>query len=385
MKRRDSKARAEAGLEEAVARLARERAASAGRGPEPWPGDLFVFSETADFSVEWLLVERERRSRCRIVAADTNPLLGQVDLALPPEAPGGPLSVRCAVGLSIEVESLRQGQRIGALAAEDLDRVRQRCREQDAGVLADSRLGAGGEPDPDYEDWLDEVLLPALAALSPAVEERVRHERRWGFYGVAAALALLLAFSGVSALAWRSRQAEQRAWREVHRLEGERQRLLVAQRQERAAVAAVEAAEARRIADLHKEAAPSLLATRRPPLALLANLAYVSFYPGEARGDLRELPLPSGATYLVVLFYIGQQPPYPEYRLEVIRGAGGPALDVPGLRPLPSEEVSVALPRAQLPDGVYHLHLDGISGDARKSVGEYEMRIRSQESLVPER
>jgi hypothetical protein len=396
MKRRDPKERAGAGLEAAVARYARERAPMAGivgRDAEPWPGGLYVLPETADFSVEWLLVERERRGRCRIVAADTHPLLGLADVAIPPEAPGGPLSVRCAVGLSIEIKSLKRGQRTGTLTAEDLDLVRRRYQEQDAAVLADSRLGAGREPDPDYEDWLDEVLLPARAALSPAVQREAAYPRRRGWNGVAVgvAVALLLALFGASALAWRYRQAERQAWREVHRLQedaqrahAERQRLLAAHRQE---LAALQAAEVRRLAELRAEvqAAPPTPPAVRSSLPLLANLAYVTFYPGEARGTVRELSLSPGAAYLLAVFYVGQQPAFAEYRLEMNGRSGAPAWSVPGLKSLPSEEVSVAFAREQLPDDVYHLHLYGISGGERKSVGEYELRIRSRVGLLPDR
>src|SRR5262249_41992219 len=150
------------------ARAARERAEGEGRGPEPWPGDLYVLPETAGFPVEWLLVERERQGRCRVVVADANPLLGCADVAVPPEAALGPLSVRPAVEAMVLVDSLRRGERTGALAAEDLDRVRRRREELAVGAVADPRLGPSGEPDPEYEDWLDEVLLPACAALSPS-------------------------------------------------------------------------------------------------------------------------------------------------------------------------------------------------------------------------
>jgi hypothetical protein len=205
----------------------------------------------------------------------------------------------------------------------------------------------------------------------------------------AAALALLLALGGVSALAWRYHQGESAARQEIHRLqaerreieavhrrqlEGERQRLLAAHRQE---LAALKAAEAQHLA------APP--ASRRPPLKLLANLAYASFYPGESRGAVRELSLPASVTYLFAVFYIGQQPPYPEYRLEVAGRAGTPAWSVPGLRPLPSQEVSVALPHTQLPEGSYVLRLYGLRNGKSTSVGGYQVRIRSPQGETPDR
>src|SRR5262249_18371098 len=179
MNERDPQERARAGLEAALARRGRERARQEGRGAEPWPGDLFVLAETTDWPVERLLVQRAREGRCWIVAADDNPILGGADVAIGPEAEGGPLSIRSDVGLWTSVESLRRAERTGALAAEDLGRVRRKRDELAAGSVADPRSGPEGEPDPEYEDWLDEVVLPARAALRPVLVEEPARSRRW--------------------------------------------------------------------------------------------------------------------------------------------------------------------------------------------------------------
>jgi hypothetical protein len=387
MRERDPRDRARAGLQAALARYGQERVRQEARGAEPWPGDLFVLPETAAFPVEWLLVERARQGRCRVVAADATPLLGRADVALPPGAAAGPLSVRWAVEAEVEALSLRRGERTGTLTAEDLDRVRRKREELAAGAIADPRLGPHGEPDPEYEDWVDEVLLPARAALSPVPQEEPVPERRWtrAAMGIALALSLLLAFLGGS-LAWHYEQGERQAWNEIRRLQAERQkaqaaqlreakelrRLLAAHRQQ---LQALHAAEEKRQEDLRARTAPPPAATRRPPLQLLANLAYANIYPGETRGALQEIALPAGATYLFAVLYVGQQPPYPEYRLEV---SGRGTWSVPGLHPLPSQEVSVAIPREQLADGKYTLRLYGVREGESRSVGEYEVRVRSQ-------
>jgi hypothetical protein len=388
--RRNPRERARKGLGEALARVGRERTREEERGPEPWPGDLFVLPETATFGVEWLVVLRERQGLCRVVAADANPLLGCADVALPAEAAIGPLSVRSAVEAVVEVASLRRGARTGTLAAEDLDRVRRRREELAAGAVADPRLGPHGEPDPEYEDWLDEVLLPARAALSPVHEEEPVPEYRGlrRAIGIALALSLLLALGGAAGLAWRFQQGERLAWREVRRLQAEHQRAReVELRQERELAQLVEAnrqqlqelqaTEARHLEDLRARTAPPPPAARRAPLQVLTNLAYANFYPGETRGAVREteIALPAGTTYLVALFYVGQESPYPEYRLEV---SGRASWIVPGLHALSGQEVSVALPRELLGDGDYVLHLYGVRGGESRSVGEFEVRVRSQ-------
>lgn len=365
MKPRDPKARSREALREAVDRYGRERARSAARGPEPWPGDLYTLAETAGFPVEWLVVERTP-GHCRLVAADTNPALGSADVPVSPEIEGGPLSVRCAVSLQVSLETLRRGERTGTVAPEVLEPVRRRLEELAAGSPA-PRLE---EPDSGLEDWLDEVLTPARAALLPAGPGTPAPRRLLGLrMAVAAVLLLLAALGGLSALSWRLHRGELQARREVERLVHERR--------------ALEAEHQRQLAAL-REAQPQPQRPPEPPpppvrepLRPLVNLAYASFYPGETRGTLREIVVPGESTHLLLLFYVGHQESCEEYELDIARrGAPAAALTVKELRPLSGQEVSVAVPRAQLPDGSYQLRLYGLCNGERRELGAYEARLK---------
>jgi hypothetical protein len=371
MKPRDPKARSRDALREAVDRYGRERARSAPRGPEPWPGDLYVLAETAGFPVEWLVVERTP-GHCRLVAADTNPALGSADVPVPAEVAGGPLSVRCAVSFRVAVETVRRGERTGTVAPEVLEPVRRRLEELAAGAL-DARSGTGGEePDPDLQDWLDEGLAPARAALLPASLEAPLPPRGFGRRAAGAAfLLLLVALGGVSGLAWRFQHRERQAVREIERLVHEQQELETERRE-------LEAKHQQQLDGLRQAQA------RRPPAPLppapepLINLAYVNFYPGETRGAEREIAVPGGAAHLILLFYVGQEP-CDEYGLEIARrGAPAASLTVQKLQLLSGQEVSVLVPRAKLPDGSYRFRLYGVCAGERRELDAYEARLKEE-------
>lgn len=363
MKPRDPKARSREALREAVDRYGREHARSTARGPEPWPGDLYVLAETAGFPVEWLVVERTP-GHCRLVAVDTNPALGSADVPIPSEIEGGPLSVRCAVSLQVGLETLRQGERTGTVAPEILEPVRRRLEELAAG-------SAGDESDSEAEDWRSEVLEPARAALLPARMEETGPSRRLGLRAaVAAILLLLVTLGGLSVLTWRLQNRERLALREVERLILERREM--------------EAEHQRQLVALRKAQSQNQNQARRPleppppvrePLRPLVNLAYASFYPGETRGDLTEIVLPRETTHLFLLFYVGHGETCGSYELEISR-RGFAAFTLKGLKPLSGQEVSVAVPRAQMPDGSYQLRLYGLCDGKRRELAVHEARLK---------
>ena len=365
MKPRDPKTRSREALREAVERYGRESARSAARDLEPWPGDLYVLTETADFPVEWLVVERTPR-HCRLVAADTNPTLGGADVPVPAEVEGGALSVRCAVSLQVSVEVLRRGERTGTVAPEVLETVRRRLEDLASGAPSPGL----DEPDSALADWLDEVLKPARVALFPAVLEAPEPRRRGLRVAAAAIVLLLAALGGLSALSWRFYRGELQARREIARLAHESRALETEHRRQIAALLETQAQ-----AQALKSPEPPPPA--REPLRPLVNLAYASFYPDKSRGTQREIAVPGGATHLFLVFYVGHQKPCATYELEIARrGAPAASLIVKELRPLPSQEVSAAVPRERLPDGSYQFQLFGLCDGSRKKLDAYEARLK---------
>lgn len=364
MKPRDPKARSIEALQAALDRHGDERARSAARGPEPWPGDLYALSETSGLPVEWLVVERTR-DHCRLVAADTNPALGSTDVPVPADMEGGPLSVRCAVSVQAGLDSLRRGERTGAVEPEILESVRRRLEE-----LAAGSLDAG--PDPELEDWQAEVLEPARSAfLLSRLEEPAPPPRRLGRYAALAAILLLLAALGaLSALTWQFHRGELQARSEIDRLMQERQTL---EKEHQRQLAASREAQAR--AQAQRPPAPPPPVPEPLPLQPLVNLAYASFYPGETRGTEREIAVPRGSTHLFLLFYVGDQETCTSYELEVAR-RGSASFTIKGLKPLSGQEVSVAVPRGQLPDSSYQLRLYGLCDGKRRELTVHEARLK---------
>ncbi len=340
-------------LGEALSRSGRERSLRDQRpGSEPWPGDLFVLPETAGLPVEWLVIERGRGGRCLVLAADSNPLLGCADVTIPPDAEGEPMSVRCHAGLWLGVDSLRRGERSGVVSPASLAEVRSRRSGLEAdGTPADPRLGAEGEPDPEYEDWLDEVVEPARRALLPSAAEDPgaggRHSgtRITASLSTVAVLLLLVALGTVSTLAWQFRQGERQGRKEVEGLVSGLEEMSARQRSQLAAQARRAAAYRQEITELRSAAVRIASPAPPPPAAApqspapLVNLAHTSFYPDQTRGAERELAVPAGADYLLLLFYVGDlnstvgdREPCGEYRLEIARsGHRADAWEIAGL------------------------------------------------------
>jgi hypothetical protein len=273
---------------------------------------------------------------------------------------------RRAWSVQVAVETLRRGERTGTVAPDALAPVRRRLEEL-AGGSSDP------EPEDELDDWLDEVLQPARAALGTSSLEAPGTPRRFGRPAMAAGLLLLVALGSASALAWRFHQRERLSLGRIERLVHERRELETRHQRQLEALRQVQA----RPAPAATRAAPEPPPPVREPLRPLINLAYVSFYPGETRGAQREIAVPGGSTHLFLLFFVGDQKSCQEYGLEIVRrGAPAASLDMRGLRPLSGQEVSLAVPREQLPDGSYRFRLYGLCGGERRELGAYEARLK---------
>jgi len=180
-----------------AARSDGQLAESAERGA-PTPGDLYVLSQTADFPVEWLLLDRapDDPDRWLAVPADTNPLRGPGDLWLGPGQEGGPLSIRCRFAVRLPDRALvGGGHRTGRVPTEHVARALEAVHDHERGTLEVSPLAEETAADPEYRDWERLALDPArkavagLASRRPTPEPARPTARVW--ISIAAALALL--------------------------------------------------------------------------------------------------------------------------------------------------------------------------------------------------
>lgn len=187
---------------EAAARQAAVRRELAQRGTEPpRPGDVYVLRETADFPVEWAVLEGGGDAgRLRLVPADANPQAGTSDLSVA-AADGGPLTLRCAFATWRPAADLASAQRVRQLPPSVVAAARRLCEAVAAGEAEGSLLAQEVDDDPEYEEWLGEVVAPATATLAALPEARpwpppgYRPQRRtWltagGWLAAAAAAAL---------------------------------------------------------------------------------------------------------------------------------------------------------------------------------------------------
>lgn len=181
---------------EALARLVE---AGAERTGPPRPGDLYVLAGTGE--LEWAVLLRAAGG-CLLVPADTHPLAGSDDVAVDRESPSGPLNLRCGFAVWIDAKRLAGAKRSGFVGADVVARAQAKLAESaDPGDRAlPAELEA--DRDPEYEDWVRDVLEPARDALTEEVRPQPRVRRSAPVVPIALAAALLAAVVGLGVL-WR--------------------------------------------------------------------------------------------------------------------------------------------------------------------------------------
>ncbi len=149
------------------------------RGHAPEPGEIFVLTETAELPVEWALLE-VRPQAFLAVPADVQPLAGSRDLALGTDVLSGPLVLRCGHAVPIAATRLRPELRTGLLDPPTLAAARALQAAVAAGTAAVDPLGEEVDRDPEYRDWVEEVLDPARVVMAGFVGEGEKEVARGG-------------------------------------------------------------------------------------------------------------------------------------------------------------------------------------------------------------
>jgi hypothetical protein len=387
-----------------------DRAARAVRRSEPAAGDRYVLPATADFPVEWVLLERHRQLPAFLaVLADTHPLVGSADFAgfgagfdagADAIRAAGALRLRGGATAWIEESALDPSLRVGALDQVTVERARRK--------LLESRP----DPDPEwlseadasleYRDWRREVVAPALAALGPQERftaplappvmipvERPRNASRLWAAAAAVFLALnlgLASYAGLQRervvdLAAANREMRQEMAAAVEgALQGERARQSQAASrtgQELRRLEKLRLAEAAKREELELRLAD----LRQDPPALaqaLLNVPLASLNPAELlRGaDSEVVRLTAGMPYLQVVLNLDAVEEYPSYRTVLKRqGTSSPLWQTDQLVPQ-EQRLSVSLPSGLFSSpGAYRFEVYGLRGKQAEPLGEYDLVI----------
>ena len=403
--------------EQALARYAAERAALAAEGDRPArAGDLYALPATARWPVEWAVVGPAPGAPGRLLAvpADHRPLAAGGDVAIPEEAPGGPLTVRCRFPVRLAAGDLAPESRSGLLAPEATAEVARTRAELEAGPLVASDDQEEIESSPEYRRWIAEVIAPACAALAaagergrpagaageepvtpprastftgrrrPAGEPLASRRRRGAEWRRALPLAASVLLAVSLALSGGVLVQSQR----LERLEAER---AAGEERLRAEIEALSAtgrfkAEAHRleVERLTREKDAALAAAQQRPPAppapapeALVNLPFAWLRPegDPTRGEPQAIEV-SPAGLVALILPIDDPGGHERFRLEILDEATGrriwetDALTLTGLA-----ETSLALPGDLIPPGGYTLRLSGLGAGAPARLATYRLRV----------
>lgn len=399
--------------EQALARYAAERAALAAEGDRPArAGDLYALPATARWPVEWAVVGPAPGAPGRLLAvpADHRPLAAGGDVAIPEEAPGGPLTVRCRFPVRLAAGDLAPESRSGLLAPEATAEVARACAALEAGRPVASDEQEEIESSPEYRRWIAEVIAPACAALAaageageageepvtpprastftgrrPAGEPLASRRRRSGEWRRALPLAASVLLAVSLALSGGVLVQSQR----LQRLEAER---AAGERSLRAEIDELDAAGRRR-AEAHRleverltreKDAALAAAEQRPPAPPaptpqpLVNLPFAWLRPegDPTRGEPQAIEVSPAAGLVALILPIDDPVGHERFRLEILDEATGrriwetDALTLTGLA-----ETSLALPGDLLPPGGYTLRLSGLGAGAPARLATYRLRV----------
>lgn len=166
-------------------------------GTTPRPGEIYLCRRTADFPVEWLVLDTHDE-QLEVVAVDDYPLVGSHDVELPAPALGGVAVARTGVEARAGTTCFEPELRTHILPAQALERVRRQRAAVAEGTLEPTLLESVADGDLDYQRWIEGTLRPAVAALEaparPAIpwhRRAARQVRRWAPALMAATFAAL--------------------------------------------------------------------------------------------------------------------------------------------------------------------------------------------------
>jgi hypothetical protein len=387
-------------LEVAERHAERRRELTAQGDRPPALGDVYVLEATRDYPVHWVLVTHDPADPALLLAvpADGNFLVGSADVALPEGAAVGALTVRCRFGVWIASAHLETRERVGVIEERVVSQAHEKWSDLGNRGVVGTVLEREVDDDPEYQEWVEDVLRPARETLlekkvgASSGEKKKDSETRppkkpYPFLLMAAASILFAVAGGYAGVqVWRQHQrilamqsageiAERRHREEVERLETERARLETEYRRELARAGEAHAETARNLREQIAELDRRLEVVKQASTVVNPMIAYFEPPRFTTRGQ-KTIVLRPGASHVVLLFGLLEVSPAERYRLE-LRESGREVpvwtndrltLEEPG-------EIRVGVPAGILSVGEYDLELSGLKDGEFRSIGEYELEV----------
>jgi len=376
---------------------------------EPGPavvGQVLTLPELGEPRLAWAVLRRDAgdSGRLLLAAADINPLVGSGDVAVIGSAIGA-LTLRCRFTAWRACDGLGTSVLLGTLPPEALERSEARLQQIEAGEASGTFSEQETEEDPEYQDWIEDVVRPALRKLeaqagmaAPAAHPvlpfpvRTPDEPSPPARGAWLRWAAVLAFVGLGAgggfLFWQqareiaglrtAAEASEAAHRQAIAALETRRAGLEAQYQEKLRAAGedrarLEAEHRAQMQEVETELAKLREATdvRNPLLAELADR--------DIRRGPRQLAVGPEVSHLVLLLPV-DDPAGTEFQIDVTDRHSGKEIFVQkGLRVDVIGEVRLGLPAALLPPGDYRLRLFRKEGAKLHLVREHLIDIEKGE------
>jgi len=344
---------------------------------------VLILPELGEPRLAWGVVRREgeKKPRLLLVATDVNPLVGSGDIAATGPATG-PLTLRCRFAVWVHEQEIGAATLLATLPPEALSLADSRLKAIAAGQPVGTFSEHEAEEDPEYQDWIEEVVQPSIEKLaaragveapseppvlpfptrSPAPSPSPREAwMRW------AAVLAFVALGAVSGLLWwrqareiadlrAAADASQAAHRQVIAELEARQVALEAQYQARLQTAGEDRArlEAEYRAQL-QEVEAELAKLRRTTDVKNPLLAALEI--GDVRRGPKRLTVGPEVSHLLLLLPV-DDPAGTEFEIEVTERPSGKQVFIQkGLRADILGEVRLGLPTVLVPPGDYRLRL----------------------------
>ena len=374
-----------AAVEDAISRRHRQ---------PPQRGDLFVLPQTAEWPVEWAILDSDasRPPKMLAILVDIHSQVGSADVAVPAAAPRGAMTLRCLYAVWCDAEAFAPQGRTGFLDDESVEQALDKWRQVRNGAVTGSVDQREVDGESEYLDWVADVLQPARAAVLEGAAESAteaadetrgrvvdfRRPSRWSSisspWGIAASILMVLTLGLGRQVVLNERQqqdTEEAHRQQMVRLSEDRQQAEAAWREDLSRLRA----ELEQTERQHRQRVAAFDASPRP--RPMVNLPFAVLSSARTRSLAETLAVPDDADLVWLILRLEAGDPYPRYGLE-IRLLGAPEIlwsqDDLTTR---GAELSLALPTSLLPPGDYQLRLSGLIRGRVQQLDEYLLSVEN--------